>query len=172
MDGRLAVLFLVMSLFGDGFERDGYNIQRSDFGDRIVISGGLLQFNGEIVGQELRLGYALPQKWGRVNPMLDFSVTDQGGVWAGFGFYQQFDIEIGNADTFAGFYFAPGLYMRGNEVDLGFPLEFRSGVEFGVRLKNNWQISVSYDHRSNGDVAAYNPGLETLQLRVSKPFGR
>ncbi len=60
MDGRLAVLFLVMSLFGEGFEREGFNIQRSDFGDRIVVSGGLLRFNGETVGQELRLSYALP----------------------------------------------------------------------------------------------------------------
>jgi len=172
MDGRLAVLFLVMSLFGEGFEREGFNIKRADFGNRIVVSGGLLRFEGENVGQEFRLSYAPSKKWGRVNPMFDFSITDQGGVWIGFGLYQQFDIEIGNVDTFAGFYFVPGFYARGSEVDLGFPLEFRSGIEFGIRLKNNWQVSLSFDHRSNGDIAAYNPGVETLQLRISKPIGQ
>jgi lipid A 3-O-deacylase len=31
-------------------------------------------------------------------------------------------------------------------------------------------VGLSYDHRSNGDIATLNPGLETLQLRVSVPL--
>lgn len=172
MDGRLGVLFLIMSLFGDSYQLDGFNVNRADFSGRAVVSSGLLQYKDEIVGQELRLSYAFGEKWGRFNPMIDVSITDQGGFWAGVGLYQQFDIEVGNADLFAGFYLAPGIYVKGNEVDLGFPIEIRSGIEFGVRLQNDWQVSLSYDHRSNADVVEWNPGLETIQVRFSKPFRR
>ena len=57
-------------------------------------------------------------------------------------------------------------------VDLGLPLEFRSGFEVGTYINDDWRISLSYDHRSNGDLSAVNPGIETIELRVSRPFGR
>ena len=172
MDGRLAILFGVMSLFGDEYQVEGINIDRGDIAGHIVTSAGFTQQNGINGSFEYRLSYALPQKWGRFNPMLDISTTDAGSFWVGFGLYQQFDIEMGDSDLFAGFYFSPGLYYKGDDVDLGFPLEFRSGIEFGVKLDNDWQVSISYDHRSNADVVAFNPGIETIQLRISKPFGR
>ncbi|MBL4807599.1 MAG: acyloxyacyl hydrolase [Rhodobacteraceae bacterium] len=171
MDGRLAVLFGVMSLFGGNIESDGFNMQRGDISGNIVISSGALRQRQQTIGSELRVSYAFVQKWGRFNPMLDLSVTDEGGIWAGIGLYQQFDIEVGNSDLFVGLYFAPGFYAAGNDIDLGFPIEFRSGVEIGVRLRNDWQVSLSFDHRSNADIVAVNPGVETLQLRISTPFG-
>lgn len=106
----------------------------------------------------------------RFNPTFDVSITDEGGLWIGAGLYQQFDIEIGEHQFFIGSTFAPGIYLKGDEVDLGFPIEFRSGIEFGMQFENDWQISLSYDHRSNADVVDVNPGMETIQLRLSKTF--
>jgi len=73
---------------------------------------------------------------------------------------------------FLGLSFAPGLYFQGGEVDLGLPLEFRSGFEVGTFIHDDWRISLSYDHRSNADLSAINPGIETIELRISRPFGR
>ncbi len=169
MRGEFAVLFWLMSLFGDGIEGEGWNVQRADVSDQVIISSGALVYNDEFWGQELRVTRTF-NKWKRFNPVIDFSITDRGGAWLGLGLYQQFDFEFAGVPAFAGFSFAPGVYMQGGDVNLGYPLEFRSGLEFGVRLGEDWRVSLSYDHRSNGDISARNPGLETLQIRVSKAF--
>ena len=60
-------------------------------------------------------------------------------------------------------------YANGDGPNLGHDLEFRSGIELGYQARNGWRYGISYDHRSNADIASYNPGLETLQFRVSIP---
>lgn len=169
MRGEFAVLFGIMSLFGDGTQGDGWNVQRADASNRMVISSGTVIFDKKNWGKELRLTRTFT-KWKRFNPVLDFSITDKGGAWLGLGLYQQFDFKVGGVPAFAGFSFAPGAYMQGGDVNLGFPIEFRSGLEFGVRFDQGWQLSLSYDHRSNGDISAVNPGMETFQVRFSKAF--
>ena len=169
MDGKLAVLFGLMSLMGDGVQGDGWNIARADVDGMITTSVGIVQFQGHNWGQELRFTRSF-KKWKRCNPVLDFSITEKGGAWLGLGLYQQFDFDLGGVPAFAGFSFAPGIYAQGGDADLGLPLEFRSGVELGVRFAQDWQVSLSYDHRSNGDISQVNPGMETIQLRISKSF--
>lgn len=169
MDGRLAILFGLMSFMGDGVEGEGWNVQRADAAGRLTTSVGIVQYQGQNWGQELRFTRSF-NKWKRFNPVVDFSITEKGGAWLGLGLYQQFDLDLGGVPIFAGFSFAPGVYAQGDEVDLGYPIQFRSGVEVGVRFAQDWQVSLSYDHRSNGDIAQWNPGMETIQLRISKAF--
>lgn len=163
MDGRLAIVFWVASLFGAEDVRQYPT-------DQLSISAGVLQFQGETAGAELRATYYDTRFW-RFTTVWDGSITDQGGAWLGYGLYQQFGFALGQREMFLGLSFAPGIYFQGGEVDLGLPLEFRSGFEVGTYLANDWRVSLSYDHRSNGDIAAVNPGIETVQLRVSVPFG-
>lgn len=169
MDGRLAILFNLVALLGDGYEGEGWTVERADMAGMLTTSYGVVQYGGVNIGQELRFTQNF-KTWKRFNPILDFSVTDKGGAWLGYGLYQQFDMDINGTPLFVGFSMAPGLYMQGGEVDLGYPLEFRSGVEMGVRFESGWQVSLSFDHRSNADLSAWNPGLETLELRISKAF--
>ena len=169
MDGRLAILFNLVALLGDGYEGEGWTVERADMEGLLTTSYGIVQYQSQNWGEELRFTQSF-KKWKRFNPVIDFSVTDKGGAWLGFGLYQQFDLDINGTPLFVGFTMVPGLYTQGEDVDLGFPVEFRSGVELGVRFDSGWQVSVSYDHRSNADLSHWNPGLETLQLRVSKPF--
>ena len=169
MDGRLAILFTLMALFGDRYEGEGWTIARADTAGMLTTSAGIVQYRGQNWGEELRFTRSF-KKWKRFNPIVDFSVTEKGGAWLGYGLYQQFDLDINNTPLFVGFSFAPGIYSQGGDVDLGFPVEFRSGVEVGMRFEQGWQVSLSYDHRSNGDIAAWNPGVETIQLRISKSF--
>ncbi|MCF6272311.1 MAG: acyloxyacyl hydrolase [Rhodobacteraceae bacterium] len=169
MKGEFAVLFALMSLFGEGIEGEGWNVQRADVSGQLTTSAGLVVTSRRFTGRELRMTYLL-EKWKRYNTLVDFSLTEKGGAWLGYGLYQQFDFELAGVPVFAGFSFTPGIYVRGGDIDLGFPLEFRSGVELGLRFGDDWRVSISYDHRSNGDIARVNPGMETLQLRVSKSF--
>lgn len=171
MDGRLAILFNLVSFFGEHTEIGGFHMDRGDISDHFVVSAGPTLQNGRSSSFETRISYAMPKKWLHFNPMIDISFTDKGAVWAGFGLYQQFDFEIADQDLFFGFYTAPGFYSAGNDIDLGLALQFRAGFEFGAVFHDDWRLALSYDHRSNADLSSVNPGVETLQLRFSKPFG-
>jgi hypothetical protein len=66
--------------------------------------------------------------------------------------------------------FAAGVFERGNEMDLGNPLEFRSGAELARRLDNDVRIGLGLYHISNGGLSERNPGTELLSLSVSIPL--
>jgi hypothetical protein len=171
MDGRLAALFWLMSLPSGEADGNRFEMHRPDEGDRLALSSGVIMHQEEARGWETRLTYIYGDRlFERLHPMIDLSVTSRGGAWIGVGFYQQIDFSIDDLDLFAGFSFAPGIYMQGDEVELGHPVEFRSGVELGWKAPNDWQFSLLYDHRSNASLGEDNPGMETIQFRVSKPI--
>jgi len=58
--------------------------------------------------------------------------------------------------------FAPGLYFRGNSLDLNFIIEYRSQVEITYRFNDNSRLGVSLNHISNGSLGNSNPGVESL----------
>jgi hypothetical protein len=61
----------------------------------------------------------------------------------------------------------PGVYIQGDGNDLGGWFEFRSGIEIGYEAQSGVRYGLSLDHRSNAGIYDENPGLETLQFRVS-----
>lgn len=71
-------------------------------------------------------------------------------------------------------YFSPsiaaGVYLKGKGKDLGFPIEFRSGAEFGIRFKNKYRLSATLCHLSNASLGNKNPGCESLFLTLYYPF--
>ena len=169
MDGRLAVFFWLMSIpVSNDPQAEGVNAARADFNHRLTLTQSALQYQNKFIGYETRATFSFDQLMGRFNPVLDLSLSNKGAVWAGAGLYQQLDLPFGDHTFFAGFSFIPGLYFKGNDVDLGHTVEFRSGIEFGYRADNGLQFSISYDHRSNAELGRINPGLESVAFRVSK----
>ena len=65
-----------------------------------------------------------------------------------------------------------GYYANGDGPDLGFPLEFRSGVELGYRFDNRSRLAVGFSHISNADLGDRNPGTEIVTMTYSIPVGR
>lgn len=65
--------------------------------------------------------------------------------------------------------FAPGIYMKGNSRDLGYPLEFRSQIELGWRFDSGIRASVSLNHISNAGLGQ-NPGTESVAFSVLLPL--
>lgn len=70
--------------------------------------------------------------------------------------------------------FALGYYGKGGGKDLGFEIEFRSGVEVGVRFSNRSRLGVHFYHMSNARKLFHwsrkNPGEESLVLFFSFPI--
>jgi hypothetical protein len=103
--------------------------------------------------------------YGPFQVIYGLSLTDDNDGWIGVG--QSWDTTFGAG--YLEFHAMPGLYVQGDGVDLGGPIEFRSGVELGYEARNGMRIGLGYDHRSNAGIYDSNMGLETVHLRVSIP---
>jgi len=66
--------------------------------------------------------------------------------------------------------FSPGLYFRGEGKDLGFPLEFRSALEFALRFKNASRLGMMAYHISNAGIGHRNPGVNVFALFYAIPL--
>ncbi|GAA3866497.1 acyloxyacyl hydrolase [Celeribacter arenosi] len=169
MDGGLAAAFLVAGLLDMGVnycgEPEGCFAQ-GDAPARFGVAFGNVIFDGNGIGSEIYLRYDAPGTFGPFQPVFGVSLTDDASAWVGAG--AAWDEQFGNG--YVELHLMAGLYANGNGVNLGSPLEFRSGVEVGYEFDNGWRVGAYFDHRSNADIEPVNPGLETLQLRVSVPI--
>ena len=119
----------------------------------------------EIVGKEVQYSLYGNKRFGPLQSGQSISVTDQGGVWVGFGFIRK--VRLSDYYTF-NFDFFPGVYLKNSEEDLGGWLMFRSGLELECAIDSDWKLSLGYDHRSSGDIWDYNPGMETIKISFIK----
>ena len=62
--------------------------------------------------------------------------------------------------------FAVGIY-QGNGVDLGGPLEFRSGLDLGARVSDHIEAAVGIYHLSNGGLYSINGGAESALFSLA-----
>ena len=124
-----------------------------------------VEFQNQTIGKEIKYSYYEKKKLGPLQPGRSISITDQGGLWLGYGFIRK--VKLNDAFNF-NFDFFPGVYVKNKEEDLGGWLMFRSGIELEFSINTDWKISIGYDHRSSGDLWDYNPGMETLNVSISK----
>ena len=171
-DGSIAVVFWLLTLGSAALDRaDGW-FEREAVTPYVVGSIGSTEFEGVSGGAEARFSYYPGQSYGPVRPVVDLSVTEKGGAFAGVGLAWQRDVDLGQLPLFVGVEFIPGLWVDGDGPDLGGAFQVRSGLELGVRIEawNDARVSVMLDHRSNGDLERINPGLESVSLRFHMPF--
>ena len=124
-----------------------------------------VEFQNQIIGKEIQYSFYEKKKFGPLQRGRSISITDQGGIWAGYGFIRK--VKLTDTLDF-NFDFFPGFYLKNNEEDLGGWVMFRSGIELEYRLLSDWKMSIGYDHRSSGDLWKYNPGMETIKLSLIK----
>lgn len=166
MDGTFAVLTLVFGMY------DAFNDCPQDClaphqaAPRIAVSQGVLQFQGNNIGDEVFVRYDTAHANGPYQMVFGASYSSLGDVWAGVG--HAYKMSAGDTGLYAELHAMTGLYQNDGGPDLGGPIEFRSGVELGWESESGWRIAASYDHRSNAELYASNPGVETVQLRVSR----
>jgi hypothetical protein len=101
-----------------------------------------------------------PLVW-RLRPLFGVLISTQESVYA----YGGAVADVVCADAFlVSLTFAPGIFSRGNGKDLGYPLEFRSGIEVGFQFESGNELKFSLHHLSNGGLDKWNPGTETLSV--------
>lgn len=66
--------------------------------------------------------------------------------------------------------FAAGYYARGGGKNLGYPLEFRSGVELAWQFNNKYRLGIHFYHLSNASLGNKNPGEESLVIYYDIPL--
>jgi hypothetical protein len=66
--------------------------------------------------------------------------------------------------------FAAGYYWRGSGKDLGYPIEFRSGIELGWQFSDYRRLGLHFYHLSNASLGKRNPGEESLVLFYDIPI--
>lgn len=132
------------------------------------LSGGaVIGHDGLPGGAELQIRRLGATRYGPFQPVVGASVTDLGDAWAGIGVAWTWSPGWGiHVQTS----FMPGLHLRGQGRDMGHPLQFRTGIEIGWEAPSGRRIALAADHRSNADLAEINPGLDTVQLRITLPL--
>jgi hypothetical protein len=168
-DGTFAVLMLVLGLTDMARNHCGTEtgcFGRSDVTPRVAFSGGEVLERRADPASEIYLRYDLGHKRGPFGSAAGLSIGENGETWIGFG--QTYKIDISDR-FFAELHSMPGLYFDNGGFDLGGPIAFRSGVELGYENRQGWRFGLSYDHRSNAGIYDENPGVETVQFRVSVP---
>jgi hypothetical protein len=107
--------------------------------------------------------------WWVFHPMAGGMVTHKGScnLYAGFSF----DLPLGNRLVLRPS-FAPGYYNKGSGKDLGYALEFRSGLEVGWRFSSGTRLGVEFNHISNASLGDRNPGANSLIAMVAIPAAK
>ncbi len=162
--GIYAVLFSISTILSyENPVKNGFPQGITD--SYIKHSLSAVEFQNKIVGQEVQYSFYENMKFGPLQRGRSISLTDQGGLWLGYGFIRKVKL---NHALYFNFDFFPGVYVKNNEEDLGGWIMFRSGIEVEYSINTDWKISLGYDHRSSGDIWKYNPGLETVKFSIIK----
>ncbi len=115
------------------------------------------------------------RKWSSPFPVLEFlpllglMANVQGGGYLYGG--MNFDFVFGRHLVFAPG-FAAGYYWPGSGKNLGYPLEFRSGIEAGWQFDDFSRIGLHFYHLSNASLGQKNPGEESLVLYYDLPIAK
>mgnify|MGYP001161286155 CR=1 FL=1 len=65
---------------------------------------------------------------------------------------------------------SPGYYNSGNGRNLGSAFEVKSEIKLSLKLSENNQFGMSYNHISNADTAQMNPGIESYTFNFLRKF--
>jgi len=152
--GFIAFFFIFFSLFADA--------------DLLYLGSGINNVRRKHSrSMEFRAEYKFHQKLKVIKPIVGASITTNTQTYIYGGFCLDFLPKSFLAISPS---FAAGYYNKGNGKDLGFPLEFRTGIEIAAVLKNFTRVGVHFSHTSNASLGHKNPGLETLVFFIAIPF--
>ena len=168
MDGTFAVLTFFLGMFDAYSDCKTGCLAKNEVQPRLSVSHGSLQFKGNDIGSETYIRYDTKHANGPYQTIVGASYSNLGDVWVGVG--HSYTLALEDSGFFAEVHAMTGVYHHSGGPDLGGPIEFRSGAELGYRWDSGWRLGASYDHRSNAELFAQNPGVETVQIRLSVPI--
>jgi len=136
----------------------------------LSLGAGIYDVGDDDEAADFRIEYrdGKPLFW-QIKPWFGAEFTSDASIWAGGGLIT--DIHVG-----PNVYFTPsfgvGLYGQGSsDLDLGYPIEFRSQIEAGYEFNNGHRLGAAFGHISNASLDDKNPGTEILNLYYHVPVG-
>ena len=170
MNGLLAILYLAASLSDMKLSDCPTGcLAEAEVPSRVSIRVAKVEFQREIIGDEVYVGYDWGKTYGPFQPTIGVSANDQNALWIGAG-TKWTSTDLLGGPVFLEASFMPGFLTKGDGPDIGGAFHFRSSLGVGYEFDNGATILASYDHRSNGDLRELNPGLETIGVRFAFPF--
>lgn len=101
-------------------------------------------------------------------PFAGLELTHEGSVWLGGGVLYNFNLTPQWSLTPS---LGAGYYAQGNsDLDLDFPLIFRTQLEAAYTYDNDVKLTLSFAHLSNASLSGHNPGTEVISLGIGYPF--
>lgn len=137
--------------------------------DHVSLSIGYYDVLDEDEALDFRAEYrwSEPVFW-RISPYAGIEITNEGTIWGGAGLYSDFFV---SDHTYITPSFGAGLYTDGgSDLDLGYPLQFRTQIEAGYQFENYQRLSIGFSHTSNAGLDDNNPGTEVLSLYYHLPW--
>jgi len=133
----------------------------------LTVSGGIFDIKRESHRTaQVYLEYKPNCNFRKIRPFVGSMVTFKGS----FYLYGGLALELFfNKNLFLIPNLAMGYYNKGSGKNLGYPLEFRSGIEFGWDFRS-YRLSLIGFHISNAHLGRHNPGEESVALNLSIPF--
>lgn len=104
----------------------------------------------------------------QIKPWVGAEITSEATIWLGAGILYDWNFH----DSF---YLTPsfgaGLYVQGgSDLDLDYPIEFRSQLELAYEFETEQRLGLQFSHLSNASFGDSNPGTEVLGLYWHVPF--
>lgn len=105
-----------------------------------------------------------------IKPWAGVESTSDASLWAGGGILA--DIPV-TENVYVTPSFGAGFYARGSsDLDLDYPLQFRSQIELAYEFESNRRLGIAFGHISNASLGDHNPGTEVLNLYYHIPVSR
>lgn len=167
MDSRFAVFLMIIG-GTDTYLNDCPTecFQQTEATERVHLQYGDTFFQEDDIGEEIYAIYDMPKRYGAFQPTVGASLTTDNDFWMGAGVKWSTE-RISDSPIFIELSLMPGLYVSGDGPDLGFPVQWRGSLGAGINFGDTGSMSVVFDHRSNANASATNPGIETLGIRLS-----
>lgn len=108
-----------------------------------------------------------PNRYLTFRPLVGIMATVKGSMYLYGGI--NFDLLFWDHILFAPG-FAAGYYRQGGGKNLGYPLEFRSGIELAWQFSDWHRLGIHFYHLSNASLSRKNPGEESLVLYYDIPL--
>lgn len=108
-----------------------------------------------------------PNRFLQFRPLVGVMSTAKGSIYGYLGI--NFDLLFGDHVLFAPG-FAAGYFTPGDGKNLGYPIEFRSGVELAWQFSDWHRLGIHFYHLSNASLGKRNPGEESLVLFYDIPI--
>ena len=103
---------------------------------------------------------------GKISPITGGLITADNAVYIYTGVQAEYN--LGALQFIPSF--TPGYYNEGRGKDLGYPLEFKSEIQFSYNLSENTLLGMSYNHISNASLGDKNPGANSYMFNFLKKF--